>query len=165
MEVNKMKTDFENSIKQQYAKLGLQIDNFDLNKESRKYDGCQFEINNHKIISRSAKITPTKTGQFVTIWKRLNTNVIAPLDENDVFDFLFVNVQTQKDKGIFIIPKSVLTRQKIISTDKQEGKRAFRLYPPWDEPKSKQAMTSQQWQLKYFFKFDEVHEQLHLQTT
>ena len=40
--------------------------------------------------------------------------------------------------------------QKIVSTDLMEGKRAIRVYPPWDKVTSKQAQKTQEWQLDYF---------------
>ena len=39
--------------------------------ESAEYGAYIFEINGFKIRFRVAKITPTKVGQFVTLWKRI----------------------------------------------------------------------------------------------
>ena len=39
----------------------------------------------------------------------------------------------------------------IISTSKKEGKRGFRVYPPWDTATNKQAVKTQQWQLDYYY--------------
>ena len=38
--------------------------------ESSEYQACSFKVNNKIVKYRHAKITPTKNGQFVTIWKR-----------------------------------------------------------------------------------------------
>ena len=35
--------------------------------ESHDYDACTFLLNNKYVLFRSAKITPTKNGQFVTL--------------------------------------------------------------------------------------------------
>jgi hypothetical protein len=40
--------------------------------------------------------------------------------------------------------------EKGIISDKREGKRAIRVYPPWDFTESKQAQKIQKWQLNYF---------------
>ncbi len=43
----------------------------------------------------------------------------------------------------------------IISLSKQGGKRAMRVYPPWDKPESKQAAKTQVWQVCIFLKFSQ----------
>lgn len=118
--------------------------------ESQDYDAFDFQINSFKIKFRSAKITPTKTGQFVTLWKRNKTGIIEPFDFSDVIDFVVVNVRKDDFFGQFIFPKAVLLQKGFFSTSTKEGKRATRVYPPWDETTSKQAQKTQQWQLDYF---------------
>lgn len=117
--------------------------------ESAEYSAYTFELNGLNIKFRAAKITPTKIGQFVTLWKRIENGPIQPFDASDPID-LFV-VSTQKDNyfGQFIFPKSVLIAKGIVS-DSKEGKRAIRVYPPWDITTNKQAQKTQKWQLDYF---------------
>ncbi len=103
------------------------------------------------VISRVAKITPTKNGQFVTFWKRSFEGPIIPYDVSDPFDLLVVSVKNAEQCGRFVFPKDILVKQGVISSGTQEGKRAFRVYPPWDIPESKQAAKTQAWQLSYFF--------------
>ncbi|WCM59207.1 MepB family protein [Paenibacillus polymyxa] len=43
-----------------------------------------------------------------------------------------------------------LIKHKILSSKGEGGKRAIRIYPPWDTPTSLQAQKTQTWQLKYF---------------
>jgi hypothetical protein len=138
-----------------YKNCSLQITNFRLETDCKEYDGCQFELNNLSIISRKAKITPKKVGQFVTFWKRNKSGIIEPFQENDTIDFYVVNVKSNYLFGQFVFPKSVLISQGIISTENKEGKRAFRVYPIWDIPESKQAKRAQKWQLNYFFEINE----------
>jgi len=38
--------------------------------ESAEYEAHFFKLNNLAVRYRKAKVTPTKTGQFVTFWKR-----------------------------------------------------------------------------------------------
>ncbi len=61
-----------------------------------------------------------------------------------------------KKLGQFVFSKSVLIDKGIISTEKREGKRVFRVYPKWDVAKNKQAQLSQQWQLKYFYEINNL---------
>jgi len=134
-----------------YEKCALMISNFQLEPESKKYDACRFKLNGQQIISRNAKVTPKKVGQFVTFWKRNSNKSIQPFEENDHIDFFAVMVRTENEFGQFVFPKSVLIKKGIISTDKKEGKRAFRVYPHWDIVKNKQAERTQKWQLDYFY--------------
>lgn len=119
--------------------------------ESQEYNAYNFQINNRNVKFRSAKITPTKTGQFVTLWKRNKTGIIEPFDFSDAIDFVIVSVRKNDLLGQFVFPKSVLLQKGIFSTTTKEGIRATRVYPSWDETSSKQAQKTQQWQLDYFY--------------
>ena len=119
--------------------------------ESQDYEALDFKIDNRPVKFRSAKITPTKTGQFVTLWKRNKSSVIEPFDYSDSIDFVIVSVQKENLLGQFVFPKDVLLKKGIFTTETKEGIRATRVYPPWDETTSKQAQKTQQWQLNYFY--------------
>lgn len=137
-----------------YDKCELVISDFKPELESKEYDACRFQLSGLNILSRSAKVTPTKAGQFVTFWKRNANGPIEPFSEIDLIDFYAVSVRTECQFGQFVFPKSVLIKKGIISTDKKEGKRAFRVYPSWDAVKSKQALRTQEWQLTYFYEIN-----------
>ena len=133
-----------------FDKCGFEISNIEIEKESSEYCAHRFEIDTKKIIFRQAKITPTKTGQFVTLWKRnIEKNVIEPFEISDNIDLFVINVNTENRFGQFVFPKSILIEKGIVS-DKKEGKRAIRVYPKWDLTESKQAQKTQKWQLDYF---------------
>jgi hypothetical protein len=134
-----------------YDKCELQISDFENELESTEYIACNFKLNGVNIICRTAKITPKKTGQFVTFWKRNVYGLIEPFYETDNITFYVVNVRIKNKLGQFVFPKSMLIQKGIISTDKKEGKRAFRVYPPWDITLNKQAKQTQEWQLNYFY--------------
>lgn len=119
--------------------------------ESADYDAYRFYLNQKNICYRTAKITPTKTGQFVTLWKRNNSGIIEPFDTADLIDFVIISVRKDDLYGQFIFPKSILLAKGIFSTATKDGKRATRVYPPWDETTSKQAQKTQQWQLDFFY--------------
>ncbi|MEA5260774.1 MepB family protein [Arcicella aquatica] len=118
--------------------------------ESAEYGACDFRLDSLNIKYRMAKITPTKTGQFVTLWKRNNEGIIEPYDINDEIDFVVISTRSDNHFGQFIFPKAVLLQKGILSGNYKEGKRAIRVYPPWDIANSKQALKTQQWQLAYF---------------
>jgi hypothetical protein len=125
--------------------------------ESAEYGAYSFELNGLSVRFRAAKITPTKTGQFVTLWKRIGKGPIAPFEVSDRVDFFVVSVRNGNRFGQFVFPKRVLCERGVVSTEGKEGKRAMRVYPPWDVTVSKQAQKTQQWQLGFFLEipFDE----------
>ena len=137
-------------IHKYYEPNDLQIRAFEWEKESIEYMASRFCLNNTKIIYRKAKQTPKKIGQFVTLWKRPDKE-ICPLDEEDHFDFVIITTKKDALLGQFIFPKSILLEKRILSTSTKEGKRGFRLYPPWDIPTSTQAIKSQKWQSNFFY--------------
>ena len=114
------------------------------------YRGCSYDINGIKIIERTAKITPKKVGQFVACWKRNTDGITAPYKDTDEFDYFFIKTAFKNKTGLFKFSKNTLIQHGILSTENKEGKRGFRVYPIWDKPTSKQAIKTQQWQLKYF---------------
>lgn len=136
---------------QVYDPCSFTISDFKTEAESQEYHACQFKLNGLNILSRSAKITPKKVGQFVTFWKRNAKGIIEPFNASDQIDFYVINASSEDKLGQFVFPKSVLLKKGIISTDKKEGKRGFRVYPAWDIPTNKQAERTQKWQLNYFY--------------
>jgi hypothetical protein len=118
--------------------------------ESAEYAAHTFNINGKSVIYREAKITPTKIGQFVTIWKRNAEGITEPFTVSDAFDFIIISTRNDDKIGQFIFPKSVLLQNGVISDEKKEGKRGIRVYPPWDVVTNKQAEKTQKWQTKYF---------------
>lgn len=138
-----------------YDVCGFEFSNFHESEESKEYEACTFQLETFQIISRTAKITPKKIGQFVSIWKRNSAGITTPFHESDVFDFIVINVKKEKQFGQFVFPKSILIQQQIIATENKDGKRGIRVYPPWDAPTSKQAQKTQVWQLPYFLHINE----------
>ena len=131
----------------------LQID---MDKSAQKYYGLDIRLHNIKIKSRISKITPTKTGQFVTFWKRSIAGTITPYDDKDPFDLLVVNLAQQNKIGQFVFPKSALVEKNIISSGNNIGKNAFRVYSPWEQNLNKQAKDTQLWQSNYFIEISDT---------
>lgn len=119
-------------------------------RESAEYCAYSFKLNNSSIQFRAAKITPTKIGQFVTLWKRSEKGPILPYDSADLVDYVVINTSKEEHFGQFIFPKSVLRNQGVFSVNADGGKRAIRVYPSWDITLNKQAQKTQKWQLEYF---------------
>ena len=119
--------------------------------ESADYGACRAELDGKRLVLRVAKTTPTKTGQFVTIWKRPHPDAeIAPLDEADPVDVVIIAVSDGARHGFFIFPRKVLLERGVMSRAGAGGKRALRVYPPWCAPESIQAQRTQRWQAACF---------------
>jgi hypothetical protein len=139
--------------KEVYDAMGWDIGDVQHEKEGQEYAACSFTINGKIINFRSAKVTPIKIGQFVTMWKRDSNGITAPFDVSDAFDFFVISVRENNSFGQFVFSKDVLCRQGFVSKDGKGGKRAMRVYPAWDKAINAQAKKTQAWQLKYFFEF------------
>ncbi len=121
-----------------------------LEVENAEYGAYLFNVNSLSIRFRVAKITPKKEGQFVTLWQRNDHGISQPYDESDSINYFVISARNGNNFGQFVFPKDVLIEQNVISINGKGGKRAIRVYPSWDKPKSLQALKTQKWQLKYF---------------
>ena len=148
--INSFHDDLKTAKKLVYDQCNFDFKNLKWNTESSEYAACTFEIDGKKTQHRVAKITPTKNGQFVTIWKRNQNGITEPFDINDAIDFIIITARSGDILGQFIFPTSVLANKGIITQNGKTGKRGIRVYPPWDKPESKQAEKTQNWQLDYF---------------
>ncbi len=125
-------------------------------EESSAYDAYQFHLNNQHGLYRHAKITPKKIGQFVTLWNRNAEGITQPFSENDGVDWFFISAVDQAQWGFFLFPKAVLIEHKILRSAGADGKRGFRIYPPWDVAENAQAKKTQAWQLRHFIGMDNL---------
>jgi hypothetical protein len=133
-----------------YQPCGFNLTHFRLNRESAEYDACSFDLNGKHVQYRMSKITPSKTGQFVTIWKRNKDRQTEPFDVSDNTHFMVVTSMKGSRRGQFIFPAYVMIEKGIFSQNKKQGKRGIRVYPPWDKTENNQARKTQAWQIKYF---------------
>ena len=143
-------TDRQNQL---YTQCNLIIEHFTPEPESSEYYAHTFTLKNQNGLFRIAKKTPTKTGWFVTLWKRGADNIIAPYDESDSVDFVVISIVSDHNVGQFIFSKKVLREKNIFSTHNLGGKRGIRVYSPWDTVTSLQAAKTQGWQQSYFVDF------------
>lgn len=137
----------------------LSIGEVYLDEESKEYNACYFKIKNKKIIFRTAKTTPKKIGQFVTLWKRSKNGPIEPFDFKDS-NYLYIIETIYKNRIGYFLFTNELLNEKGILLGKHNGKRGFRVYPSWDKPNNKQANTTQIWQLPYFHEMKENSQDL-----
>ncbi|WP_434592851.1 MepB family protein [Streptomyces sp. A5-4] len=127
--------------------------------ESAEYGAYVFILDGLSVRFRAAKTTPTKVGQFATVWKRSPDGPIQPFDVEDPVD-LFVISTREDDEGIghfgqFVFSRQVLRERGILARNGSGGKRAFRVYPPWTMTANRQAGRTQTWQLDHFLHLTE----------
>ncbi|MEL5961180.1 MepB family protein [Streptomyces sp. CLV115] len=131
--------------------------------ESAEYGAHGFSVDGSAVRFRVARTTPTKVGQFVTVWKRsADGGPIRPYDSGDPVDLFVISTRETGDDGNggdggdssgfgqFVFPRAVLRERDIVSTDGAGGKRGFRVYPPWVTTTNRQAGRTQEWQVEYF---------------
>ncbi|MFF3624913.1 MepB family protein [Streptomyces sp. NPDC002467] len=119
--------------------------------ESAEYGACAYTLDGRTVRFRVAKTTPTKVGQFVTVWQRSEQGPIRPFDADDGVDLFVVSSRDDDGFGQFVFPREVLCERDIVSRNGSGGKRGFRVYPPWVTTTSRQAHGTQAWQVNYFF--------------
>ncbi|MEV6071290.1 MepB family protein [Nocardia sp. NPDC052001] len=115
-----------------------------------EYGACVVEIGCGTARFRVGKLTPTKVGLFVAVWRRAADGSTEPFAAEDGTDVLVVTVREGKRFGEFVFPTSALAEHGIVSTAGRGGKRGFRVYPPWSVTARGQASRSQAWQCEYF---------------
>jgi hypothetical protein len=142
----------DGAITKVYGPAGMQLSSPVVPEmESADYGACRFGLDGRAIVARVAKTTPTKIGQFVTLWKRpLPGAAIAPLSIDDQVDFVLVFSSNGEQHGQFVFDKHILVEKGVFSSARHDGKRALRVYPPWSDPVAKDALRTQQWQRDYF---------------
>ncbi|PJZ24882.1 MepB protein [Leptospira hartskeerlii] len=134
----------------------IKIKDYQIEKESSDYNAALFNLDKKQVIFRLAKITPKKIGMFVTLWKRNRKGITSPFHKGDNIDLVIVEVRKANQIGHFVFSQAILIEKGIITSNK-EGKRGFRIYPPWELPSNNQAAASQLWQSHYFFERSKVN--------
>ncbi|MEU3739669.1 MepB family protein [Streptomyces sp. NPDC032198] len=120
--------------------------------ESAEYAAHEFTLEGRSIRFRAARTTPTKAGQFVTVWKRSQAGPIQPFDTTDPIDLFVISTRDHDRFGQFVFPMDALREQGVVSGGGSAGKRAFRVYPPWVITTNRQAARAQAWQVDFFLR-------------
>jgi hypothetical protein len=153
----------QQSIEAVYIPAGFMIEAVTPEDESKEYGAHRLGLNGEEVVFRVAKTTPTKIGQFVTLWKRPKPdqkpsapgNKPAALHIDDGIRFVVIHVHDGGiNSGQFVFPSSILLEKGIMANDLKKGKTAFRIYPPWTKPIAPDAIKTQTWQAPYFFSID-----------
>ncbi|KUL34265.1 MepB family protein [Actinoplanes awajinensis] len=133
-----------------YDQIGVACTHPAPEPESAEYCAHSFLLNDRPVRFRAAKTTPTKAGQFVTLWARSASGPIRPLDTADAVDLVVISSRDAEHFGHFVFPAATLVARGIVSRDGVGGKRGFRVYPPWSTPANRQATSTQTWQLDHY---------------
>ena len=150
LQIERTHPDLLATIARVFEPCGFDVENLRREPESAEYAAYAFTLSGIEGRFRVAKTTPTKTGQFVTFWARNPAGPIRPYDLADPVEFLIVCVRKGGHFGQFVFSKSMLRHRGVVSTNHIGGKRAFRVYPPWDAALNRQAQRSQDWQRDVF---------------
>ncbi|ARB37287.1 hypothetical protein JS609_02000 [Bacillus subtilis] len=125
--------------------------------QNSDYGAGMFQLNSKSVRFRVAKITPNKIGQFVSFWEKDGDGKNQAFSYEKATDLLVINTFTRNNNfGQFVFPKEVLVKQNILKTSDTKGKMAIRVYPRWENPTSKQAIKTQNWQLEYFIEINKT---------
>jgi hypothetical protein len=123
--------------------------------ESAEYGACRLALSGASVVYRAAKTTPTKIGQFVTLWHRPDpAGPIAPLDSESDIALAIIAVSDGVQQGHFVFDRSTLLQRGVMCQGGLGGKRAIRVYPPWTKPVAKGAIRTQKWQIRCFLPLD-----------
>ncbi|MBO7936843.1 MULTISPECIES: MepB family protein [Streptomyces] len=118
--------------------------------ESAEYAAHEFTLDGRAVRFRAGKTTPTKAGQFVTVWKRSPGGPIQPFDVTDPVDLFVISTRDRQGFGQFVFPLDALRAHGVVSAAGSGGKRAFRVYAPWVTTTNRQAGRAQAWQADFF---------------
>lgn len=118
--------------------------------DNQEYGAAVASRGQELIRFRVGKLTPTKVGLFVAVWRRAQDGSTEPFPADDGIRLLVVTAREGSNMGHFSFPTSALIQHGIVSVKGVGGKRGFRVYPPWSEVTSGQALRTQQWQCAFF---------------
>lgn len=138
-------------LRKLFEPAGYAVKNVEPEIESIEYGALKFTLNGQRVLYRQAKTTPKKIGQFVTIWKRENSNSeISPIDLKDGVDWVIIAVDEGANFGVFVFSAQLLAKRGVFSEEAKAGKRAMRVYAPWTNPTAAQAKRTKNWQTECF---------------
>ncbi|MEU9026546.1 MepB family protein [Streptomyces sp. NPDC048383] len=118
--------------------------------EGAEYAARAFTLDGLAVRFRVARTTPTKAGQFVTVWVRSVEGPIRPFDAEDGVDLVVISCRDGGGFGQFVFPRDVLCERGVMSRNRIGGKRGFRVYPPWVTTTNRQADSTRSWQVEHF---------------
>lgn len=136
-------------------RLGIECSPVTVEDDNAEYSAMLFRIGGVPVRFRVGKLTPTKVGSFVAVWRRASDGSTEPFAAEDSTAMLVVVAREGAQFGAFVFPKSALVEHGVTSVDGVGGKRGFRVYPPWSATANPQAKRTQKWQCAYFFEISD----------
>lgn len=115
----------------------------EVEKQNSDYESGVARIGNEQWRIRTARITSTKPGAFVAVWKRGECGSTRPFTADESFSGLLVFVEEQERFGVFQFTKAHLISLGYVSSALHPGKRGFRVYPAWCADLNSQASRTQ----------------------
>ena len=115
------------SARQQWNTAGLSWANAVPEPESADYCAHTLTLGARPALFRVAKTTPTKLGQFVTLWLRSTEGPIRPYDMNDGVTLFAIQAGSGAGLGMFMFPAHTLAQHGVLSIEGRGGKRAWAL--------------------------------------
>ena len=115
----------------------------EVEEQNSDYESGVARIGEERWRIRTARITPTKSGAFVAVWKRGEDGATRPFSAEESMSGLFVFVEEQERFGVFRFTTAHLISLGYVSSDLHPGKRGFRVYPAWCTELNPQASRTQ----------------------
>lgn len=119
-------------------------------EQQSDYEAGVAELDGQLWRIRTARITPTKSGGFVAIWRRDETGTTTPFEPEAELQGLMVFISEDNRFGVFRFTMQHLERLGVLASASAPGKRGFRVYPSWTSGLKGQAKKSQDAQLTAF---------------
>ncbi|MGG5170641.1 MepB family protein [Pseudarthrobacter sp. J1738] len=122
----------------------------EVEEQNSDYESGVASFGNESWRIRTARITPTKPGAFVAVWKRGTDGVTRPFTVDESLSGLLIFVEDQGRFGVFKFTPEHLSSLGYASSERHAGKRGIRLYPSWCADLNPQASRTQRAQAKAF---------------
>ena len=119
-------------------------------EQGSDYEAGRVALSSGQWRIRTARITPSKPGAFVAVWRRSTSGTAEPFDVSDECDGLIVFVVDGHRFGMFKFTRDHLTELGVVQSSHAPGKRGFRVYPSWSTSLNAQAVRTQRAQAKAF---------------
>lgn len=112
-------------------------------EQNSDYESGVARIGKEQWRIRTARITPTKPGAFVAVWKRDEGGSTRPFTADESMSGLLVFAEEQERFGVFQFTTAHLISLGCVSSELHPGKRGFRVYPAWCTDLNPQASRTQ----------------------
>lgn len=112
-------------------------------EQNSDYESGTTTIDGQRWRLRTARVTATKPGAFVAVWRRSRQGNTEPFPADESVAGLAVFVEQGANRGVFWFTGEHLRELGITSSERQAGKRGFRVYPAWCAGLNREAARSQ----------------------